>query len=139
MSWLTSPNTTRAQWRNSSAPLSRRTLHSIKFIGAAGITLLASANTLANAAESPARMAQEQHACAVVMGLHQPGDLYDTCISSLSKSLSELDHARLMERNRNACTHRALRLGTPAFAVCVITAEQPPADTGRDEPITFLP
>ena len=55
----------------------------------------ASADTFANAAGNSSRMAQEQHACAVVMGLHQPGDLYDTCVRSLNKTLSELDQARL--------------------------------------------
>ena len=42
----------------------------VKIVGAAAIALLAAGNTLANAAENPARMAQEQHTCAVVMGLH---------------------------------------------------------------------
>jgi hypothetical protein len=63
----------------------------VKIVDAAAIALLGAGNTLTNAAESPARMAQEQHACAVVMGLHRPGDLYDTCIRSLNKTLSELD------------------------------------------------
>jgi hypothetical protein len=40
----------------------------------------ASSNTFANAAGNSSRMALEHHACAVVMGLHQPGDLYDMCI-----------------------------------------------------------
>jgi hypothetical protein len=30
-------------------------------------------------------MALEQHACSVVMGLHQPGDPYDTCVRSLNR------------------------------------------------------
>ena len=64
-------------------------------VGAAAVALLASAHTLVSAAENPSRMAQEHHACAVVMGLHHPGDLYDTCIRSLDKSLSELDRVRL--------------------------------------------
>jgi hypothetical protein len=33
-----------------------------------------SANTFANAAGNSSRMALEHHACAVIMGLHQPGD-----------------------------------------------------------------
>jgi hypothetical protein len=50
-------------------------------------------NTSAYSAGNSSRMALEHHACAVTMGLHQPGDLYDTCIRSLRKSLSELDQA----------------------------------------------
>jgi hypothetical protein len=81
----------------------RRATAPAKIIGAAAIALLASANTFASAAENSSRMALEHHACAVVMGLHQPGDLYDTCIRSLSKSLSELDQARLASTGRNIC------------------------------------
>jgi hypothetical protein len=31
------------------------------------------------------------------MGLHQPGDLYDTCVRSLDKSLSQLDQAHVQK------------------------------------------
>ena len=79
---LTSPNVTRVQLPNSSLRPSRRTMPLVKVLGSAAIALLAAGNTLANAAENPARMTQEQHACAVVMGLHRPGDLYDTCIEA---------------------------------------------------------
>src|SRR5882762_840574 len=44
----------------------------------------------AQAPGGSSRMAREQHACAVVMGL-QSGSLYDTCIRSLDQTLSELD------------------------------------------------
>ena len=79
-----------------------------KIIGAAAIALLASASTFASAAENSSRMALEHHACAVVMGLHQPGDLYDTCIRSLDKSLSELDRVRLTGSDRSACARMGL-------------------------------
>jgi hypothetical protein len=102
-----------------------------KIIGAAAIALLASANTFANAAENSSRIALEHHACAVVMGLHKPGDLYDTCIRSLSKTLSELDQTRLASTARSACAQQGLKPGAPAFAVCVVNAEQSPADAGR--------
>jgi hypothetical protein len=82
---------TQTQGRDPSARLNRRTTTSVKIIGAAAIALLASAHSFANAAENSTRMAREHHACAVVMGLHQPGDLYDTCIRSLNKTLSGLD------------------------------------------------
>ena len=128
---LTSSNITQTQGRDPSARLNRRTTTSVKIIGAAAIALLASAHSFANAAENSTRMAREHHACAVVMGLHQPGDLYDTCIRSLSKTLSELDQTRLVSTDKNVCSQQGLKPGSPAFAVCVVNAEQSPADAGR--------
>jgi hypothetical protein len=128
---LTSSNITQTQGGDPSARLNRRTTTSVKIIGAAAIALLASAHSFANAAENSTRMAREHHACAVVMGLHQPGDLYDTCIRSLNKSLSELDQARLAQSYRSSCAHSGLMPGTRAFAVCVVAAEQSPADADR--------
>ena len=81
---------------------------------------LAFAPVAAGAAEDSSRMAREEHACAVVMGLHQPGDLYETCIRSLSKSLSGLDQARLAKNQRSACAENGLTPGTRAFDVCVV-------------------
>jgi hypothetical protein len=103
---LTSSNITQTQRRDLSARLSRRTTPLAIIVGAAAVVLLASANTFANAAENSTRMAREHHACAVVMGLHQPGDLYDTCIRSLDKTLSELDQARLVSTDRSECARR---------------------------------
>src|SRR5207302_851081 len=108
----------------------RRAAVSVKIIGAASIALLAS-NNFANPAENSSRMALEHHACAVVMGLHQPGDLYDTCIRSLNKTLSELDQAALVSTDRSACALKGFKPGTPAFATCVVDPEQPPADAGH--------
>ena len=121
---LTSSNLTHTQGQH-------RTKPSAIIVGAAALTLLASTHTFADAAESSTRMALEHHACAVAIGLHQPGDLYDTCIRSLNKTLSELDQARLASTDRSACTQEGLKPGTPAFAVCVVKAEQSPADAGR--------
>ena len=135
---LTSPNVTRVQLPNSSLRPSRRTMPLVKIVGAAAIALLAAGNTLANAAENPARMTQEQHACAVVMGLNRPGDLYDTCIRSLDKTLSELDQASLVSRNRSGCAQKGLMPGTAAFAVCVVDAEQSPADAGSYQAIAAV-
>ena len=104
-----------ARWATSSA----RLLGSI-----AVIALFASPFTLANAAESSQRMAQEQHACTVVMGLHRPGDLYDTCIRSLDKSLSELNQAKLASTEERTCALEGLKTGTSGYAVCVVNAEQ---------------
>jgi hypothetical protein len=135
---LTSSNITQTQLRNVSGRCSRRTSHSVKIIGAAAIALLASVSTLANAAENSSRIALEQHACAVIMGLHQPGDLYDTCIRSLNKSLSALDKARVSGQDRRACAQNGLMPGTPAFAVCVVSAEQSPAAASHDNAIAAV-
>jgi hypothetical protein len=98
--------------------------HSVKIIGAAAIALLAAANNLANSAENPARTAQEQHACAVVRELGPWGRRYDACIRSLDKSLSEWDYARLVSTDRGTCGQEGLQPGMPAFAVCVVKAQQ---------------
>jgi hypothetical protein len=90
----TSPNLTWAQLRH----LSSRATLSVEIIAAAAVVLLASASTLANVAENPARLAREKHACAVVLGLDPSGRRYSVCVSSLDKSLSELDQARLATR-----------------------------------------
>jgi hypothetical protein len=103
---LTSPNVSRTQLRNSSARLSRAT-HSVRILGAAAIALLGAGNNLANAAENPARTAQEQHACAVVRGLDPPGRRYDACIRSLHRSLSEWDYRRPVSTDRGNAPRRA--------------------------------
>jgi len=77
--------------------------------------------TSAQAAGDLSRTAREQHACAVVMGLHQPGALYDTCIMSLDNALFELDKTRQITAERNACAQLGLKPGTPSFAACVET------------------
>jgi len=69
-------------------------------------------------------MAQEHYACAVVMELRQPGDLYDTCIRSLDKTLSESDQARLVATHQRVCAREGLNSGMPDFALCVVNAEQ---------------
>jgi hypothetical protein len=67
------------------------------------------------------RTAREQHACSVIMGLHQPGNLYNICIGSLAKSLSDQDKARQLSTQRSACAQQGLKPGTPSFAACVET------------------
>ena len=124
-------NIEQAQAGDPSARISRRTVPSFGIIGAAAIALLACASSVADAVETTPRMAQEQHACAVVMGFHQPGDLYDTCIRSLNKTLSGLDQERLASKDRTACVQEDMQPGTRAFALCVVNAEQSPADASR--------
>ena len=121
---LTSPNVTRTRLGNSSARLSRQTTHAVKIIGTAAIALLGAGNNLANSAEISARTAQEQHACAVVRGLDPWGRRYDACIRSLDRSLSEWDYARLVSTGRGTCAQGGLQPGMPAFAACVVKAEQ---------------
>jgi len=116
----------------------RRRIHSVRILAAAAGALLAAANAVADAAENPTRLARVHHACAVVMGLLPPGEPYKTCIRSLNKSLSDLDQARLLSENRRGCTQQGLIPGTPAFAACVITAEQSPAGTGPHGAIAAL-
>ena len=79
---LTLPHLTRAPLRNS-----------VKILGAAAIVLLAAGNTLANATESPARIAQEQHA-RVIVGIDPWGRRYDACIRSLERIWSPWNFAR---------------------------------------------
>jgi hypothetical protein len=129
---------TLTQQPDPSGRVSRWTTHSIKIIAVAAVALLAAANTFASAAGNPTRTAREHHACAVIMGLHQPGDLYDTCIRSLEKTLSELDQAKLVSTNRNRCAREGLKPGSPAFAVCVVDAERPPAEAGRNAAIAAV-
>jgi len=111
----------RSQGCDTTARPSRRVKAAPVITTVAVVAGLAFASVAAGAAEDSSGMAREQHACAVVMGLHQPGDLYDTCIRSLSKSLSGLDQARLAKNQRNACTENGLTPGTRAFDVCVVT------------------
>jgi len=103
--------------------------------GAITFALFVSAHAFAQPPANSLRMAQEQHACAVVMGLHNPGDLYDTCIRSLEKTLSELDQSRLIAAERRSCAQEGLRRRTPAFAKCVLNTEQSAAAVGRTIPV----
>ena len=121
---MTSRKITPAQLSNSFAQSSRRTTHSAKIIGAAAIALLAAGGTFAKAAENPVRLAREQHACAVVLGLDPSERRYDACIRSLERSLSEWNYARLVSTDRSGCKRDGLQPGTRAFAVCVVNAEQ---------------
>jgi len=78
-------------------------------------------NSSVQAPEEVSRMSREQHACAVVMGLPRPGDLYLACIRSLDKTLSELEQSRQASTLRTACARAGLRPGTPSFATCLET------------------
>jgi hypothetical protein len=119
-------NITHSRACDPSGRFSRRARASVLIVGAATVALHASAHTLVRAAENSSRMAQEHHACAVVLGLDPSGDRYDTCVRTLDRSLSEWDQVRLVTTHRTACAQKGLEPGTPAFAVCVVNAEQSP-------------
>ena len=113
------------------ASIRRWATRSAKLAGAAAIiTLLASPQTVANAADGSSRIAQERHACAVVLGLDPSDRRYDTCIRSLDQSLAEWAQAQVVQTDRRACSDKGLEPGTSAFAVCVVNAEQSPTNTG---------
>ena len=78
-------------------------------------------NSSMQAPAEVSRMDKEQHACAVVMGLHQPGDLYLACVRSLDRTLSGLAQARQASTLRSACARAGLQPGTPSFATCLET------------------
>lgn len=118
------------QERGGLSCISRWAARSAKLAGAAAvIILLASPQTFANAAEGSSRIAQERHACAVVLGLNPSDRRYDTCIRSLDRTLAEWDQAQVVQTDRRACSDQGLAPGTSAFAVCVVTAEHSPTNT----------
>ena len=133
MAPLTSPDVAQRRRRGLSGRSNRQT--AAVMAGASAIALLAVGHNSATAAANLPRAAQEQHACAAVMGLRQPGDLYDTCIRSLEKTLSELDQSRLIAAERRSCAQEGLRRRTPAFAKCVLNTEQSAAAVGRTIPV----
>jgi hypothetical protein len=111
-------------------PASFNIAQKAKTIGAAAIVLLATANTFANAADNQSPAALEHHACAISMGLHQPGDLYDTCVRTLDQTLSGSARVRAVSVARSTCAQEGLTPGTPGYAVCVVSAAQSPVDAG---------
>ena len=81
----TSSNIADTQRQGPLACISRCAARSAKLAGAAAfIALLASSGTVTNAAENPLRIAQERHACGVVLGYDPSDRRYDTCASEAS-------------------------------------------------------
>jgi hypothetical protein len=122
---LTLSNIAQTLGHRTPARRGRRATASALTVGAAAIALLAFAHTSGSAAENSPRIAQVQHACTVAMGLDPSERGYDACIMSLNRSLSLWDQARLVKSDRNECSRKGLQPGTPAFAVCVVHADQP--------------
>jgi hypothetical protein len=111
--------------------LDRRVRASALIIGAAAAAVFGSVDTLADPAGRAARLVREHHACAIVLGLSPHSQLYDACITSLDESLSELDQARLVSTDRQRCAQQGFNRDTPAFADCVVDAEQVPGGAAQ--------
>jgi hypothetical protein len=110
------------QERGGLACVGRWATRSVKLAGVAAVSiLLASPHTFA--AEASSTIAQERHACAVVLGLSPSDRRYDTCIRSLDRSLAEWGQAQVVQTDRRACADTGLEPGTSPFAVCVVNAE----------------
>jgi hypothetical protein len=93
---------------------------------ASSLILAACAINPADAQSStPARVAQVHQTCAHTMGLNPANADYDMCVTSLLQTLSGMDQASLVERDRQACRQRGLQPGSRDFAVCVVDAETP--------------
>ena len=86
---LSSANIAQTLGHCPSARLGRPAGASAIIVGAAAIALLAFAHTSASAAESSPGMAQEQRACAVVLGPDPSEDRYQICVRVFNKNLSQ--------------------------------------------------
>lgn len=94
------------------------------------IALIVSAGGFTQEQAGASRQARVEHACAVIMGLHRPGNPYDTCVRGLERNLSELDRAQMAASGRTACLSHGYQPGTPVFATCEVSAEEAVASTG---------
>jgi hypothetical protein len=91
-----------------------------------GLLLAACAVNPADAqSATPERQAEAHHACAKTMGLNPANADYDMCVTSLLQTMSGMDQASLVQRDRQACMQRGLQPGSRDFAVCVVDAETP--------------
>jgi hypothetical protein len=92
------------------------------------LTMLAPAACAAGlplAGENSARSALIAHACTTTMGFSAGTVDYSDCVASLSKSAAASQQARALQDARAECADRALKEGTPDFALCVLDREQP--------------
>ena len=107
----------------------RRTASAL-IVSAAAIVLLASVPNSANAAEGSARIMQERHACAAILGLDPSERPYEACIRSLDRTAYYFERSGLTARNRSLCDQKRLNPGTSAFAMCVVEEDQLPSSSG---------
>ena len=61
------------------------------------------------AAANATQMTRVHHTCTVIMGLDDPGELYNICVSNLAKSLRELEQAGLVSTDRRTCRKERTR------------------------------
>jgi hypothetical protein len=93
----------------------------------AAISLLTTACAVRGQASeppNPARLAQERHACADIMGYAPANADYAACVASLNDTLTDLDQAHAVQGDRSACLKQGLQPGTADFDVCVVKSEQ---------------
>jgi hypothetical protein len=99
--------------------------------GAAPDQSVPGSQQVTQAAANLTQMTRVHHACTVIMGLDDPGELYNICVSNLIRSLRELEQAGLVSTDRRTCRKERLETGTPAFADCILDAEQPLVSRGQ--------
>jgi hypothetical protein len=93
---------------------------------ASSLALAACSTSPADAASStPERMAEVEQVCGHTMRLSAADTDYDMCVRSLLMTLSGMDQAKLVQRDRQVCMQRGLKPGSSDFAVCVVDAETP--------------
>ena len=109
-------------------------------IGAAMFSLLlASAQALAESPGQVARLAQEHHACAVVLGLDASEAPYQDCVAALRRDLppvdppsavASADSADLSTRQKAnaACADIGLERESLAYGRCVVDVQQALSD-----------
>jgi hypothetical protein len=118
---LTSANIAQTLGHGPSARFGRPATASA-IIVAAAIALFAFAHTPANAAENSPGMAQEQRACAVVLGLDPSEDSYETCVRVFNRNLSQWRPSVDQDdwaRYNQACAEVGIDPGSPIFLQCV--------------------
>jgi hypothetical protein len=100
-------------------------------IGTATISLLASAHAFAELANQAKYLAQERHACAIVLGLDPSEAPYQDCVAVLERNLPPRDpplaiasagSADLTMRHKAnaACTDIGLDQGSLSYGRCVL-------------------
>jgi hypothetical protein len=104
-------------------------------IGAAALTLLASAHAFAEPADQATHFAQEHHACAVVLGLDPSEAPYQYCVAALDRNLPPVDPPPAVastsssdQKANAACTDIGLDQGSLAYGRCVVDVDQARSD-----------
>ena len=105
--------------------IAKRALRALPVAGV-GLALAACATNPADARSStPERSAEVAQICRDTMGLNPANYDFEMCRLGLLQTVASLNQADLIARDRQACAARGLAPNTPAFATCVVDAEQP--------------